>query len=320
MSLATLRENQPATATGPNAADAYPSRMKDRPEVLPRQDPIVYGDAPEQAGPLSRELLDAYERDGFLILPAFFSPAEVEACRSELSRLCDSDEIKSRREAIIEPESRDLRSLFSVHRISEQFAGVAADERVVAMMRQILGSDVYIHQSRVNLKPGLAGKEFYWHSDFETWHVEDGMPRMWAVSCSILLTPNNAHNGPLMLIPGSHRQFIACVGETPEEHYVTSLRRQEYGVPDAESLERLADEGGIEAALGSAGTLVLFDCNTMHGSNSNISPWPRSNLFFVYNSVENRLQPPCCGLKPRPEHIAAREHAAPLIPRPGSRQ
>ena len=55
----------------------------------------------------------------------------------------------------------------------------------MTIAEQILGSQVYIHQSRVNLKPGFKGKEFYWHSDFETWHIEDGMPRMRALSCSI---------------------------------------------------------------------------------------------------------------------------------------
>lgn len=54
--------------------------------------------------------------------------------------------------------------------------------------RQILGSEVYIHQSRVNYKPGYGGTGFYWHSDFETWHSEDGMPRMRALSVSIALT------------------------------------------------------------------------------------------------------------------------------------
>jgi ectoine hydroxylase len=106
------------------------------------------------------------------------------------------------------------------------------DPRILAKAREILGGDVYIHQSRINYKPGFRGKEFYWHSDFETWHVEDGMPRMRAVSCSIALTPNYEFNGPLMLVPGSHRYFLSCVGETPEEHYKESLKKQEIGVPD----------------------------------------------------------------------------------------
>ncbi len=171
-----------------------------------------------------------------------------------------------------------------------------------------------MHQSRANMKPGFKGKEFYWHSDFETWHVEDGMPRMRALSCSVLLTDNNACNGPLMLVPGSHQHFISCQGQTPDNHYKQSLKQQEYGVPDPLSLQLLVEQGGLQAMTASAGSVVFFDCNTMHGSNGNISPWPRANVFMVYNSVENTLAPPKYGLKPRPEHIAARSSFKPLAP------
>lgn len=301
-----------ATETG---QDTYPSRVSDQPQILPRRDPVVYGrPAEEGGGPLSAEQLAEFERQGFLYFPGFFAPNELTACTAELDRLRNSEEIKGRPEAVVEPQSHDLRSLFSVHTLSPFYRRVAADQRLVSRVAQILGSDVSIHQSRVNLKPGFSGKEFYWHSDFETWHVEDGMPRMRAVSCSLLLTPNNPFNGPLMLVPGSHKKFVTCVGRTPEDHYKTSLQKQEYGVPDPESLTKLVEEGGLEAPTGEAGSLLLFDCNTMHGSNGNISPYPRSNLFFVYNSVENALREPYCGMKPRPEFIASREHCEALAP------
>jgi ectoine hydroxylase len=45
----------------------------------------------------------------------------------------------------------------------------------------------------------------------------------------------------------------------------------------------------------------------MHGSSSNISPYPRSNVFLVFNSVENRLAEPFSGQKPRPDYIASRK-------------
>jgi ectoine hydroxylase len=130
---------------------------------------------------------------------------------------------------------------------------------------------------------------------------------MRAVSCSILLTDNYEFNGPLMLVPGSHRKFIACVGQTPDNHYAMSLRRQQFGVPDNDSLTQLVDEGGITTGVGPAGTMVLFECNVIHGSNGNITPFPRSNLFFVYNSVENQVVDPFCGKQPRPEFVSSRE-------------
>src|SRR3546814_6650996 len=85
-----------------------------------------------------------------------------------------------------------------------------------------------------------------------------------------------------MVMPGSHRTFVACVGATPEDHYKSSLKRQDYGVPDDESLTRLAAEGGIVSTAGKVGSVIVFDCNLMHGSNGNIKTLPRSNAFFVF--------------------------------------
>jgi ectoine hydroxylase len=47
----------------------------------------------------------------------------------------------------------------------------------------------------------------------------------------------------------------------------------------------------------------------MHGSNSNITPFPRSNVFVVFNSVENTLGEPFGALSPRPTFIASRDFA-----------
>ncbi len=294
--------------------DAYESRAYRDAAIILRQDPIIYiTDAGSQSPGLSQAELDAYKRDGFIFLKNFFSAKETSALLKEVERLAAAPEIRSREEAIREPGGDEVRSVFMVHKLSGLISRLSRDVRLVSIAKQILGSEVYMHQSRANLKPGFGGKEFYWHSDFETWHVEDGMPSMRAVSCSILLTDNYETNGPLMLIPGSHMHFIACVGETPDDHYKKSLRKQEYGVPDADSLRFLAERGGgIRSMTGPAGSLVFFDCNTMHGSNSNISPYPRNNVFFVYNSVENALANPKFGLKPRPEFIATRTDLSPI--------
>lgn len=288
--------------------DLYPSRVGPSPSLEARLDPVLHDQrGTATPGPLSPEQLAAFDRDGFLVLEAAFSDGEMDACRRELDAIGRDPERRTRPETIIEPGSDAVRSVFAVHRSSEVFADLATDPRIIEPARQILGSDVYVHQSRVNLKPAMTGKEFFWHSDFETWHVEDGMPRMRAVSASVAMTENNEFNGPLMLVPGSHRWYVTTVGETPDRHYETSLRRQEIGVPDAESLRRLVDEGGIVAPKAAAGAVVLFDCNTMHASGVNLSPYPRSNAFFVYNSTENAVVDPFSGQAPRPEHIATRQ-------------
>ena len=298
------------TATPLFSQDPYPSRVGPRPARLDRLDPVIWG--PASDGPLDAKALATYERQGYLIMPALLDAAEVAGFSAELARLRGEYAASGEACVIAEPGSGEVRSIFAVHELSEPLMTLFRDPRILGVARQILGGDVYLHQSRINYKPGFRGKEFYWHSDFETWHVEDGMPRMRALSCSISLTDNTAHNGPLLLIPGSHKTFIACVGETPENHYQQSLRRQEYGVPDDAQLARLVADGGIDAFTGAAGSVVFFDCNTMHGSNSNISPYPRSNIFAVFNSTGNTLYEPFCGLPPRPQFIADRRPAKPL--------
>ncbi|MGY6499869.1 MAG: ectoine hydroxylase [Acidimicrobiales bacterium] len=293
--------------------DDYPSRTSTHPSVLERKEPVVHHRAGTDApGPASTHALEEFERDGFMVLDDLFSPGEVDSFLDELTRLGDDPQVKAGPEAILEPDSMALRSLFAVHRSSEIFADLAEDHRLVEVAEQILGSDVYVHQSRVNLKPALSGQEFFWHSDFETWHTEDGMPRMRALSASVALTDNTEFNGPLMLVPGSHRWFVSCVGETPEHHYETSLRRQEVGTPDPDTLRWLVERGGIVAPKARRGSVIVFDCNTMHASGVNLSPYPRSNAFFVYNSVENLVGPPFGAPAPRPEYIASRSTVTPL--------
>ncbi|AXU15430.1 ectoine hydroxylase [Streptomyces clavuligerus] len=286
-------------------ADAYPTRGA-REAAVPRRDPVVWS-APGAPGPATAAELLAYERDGFLPVADMISDAEVALYRSELERLVADPAVRADERAIVEPNSREVRSIFEVHRISEVFAALVRDERVVGRARQILGSDVYVHQSRINVKPGFGASGFYWHSDFETWHAEDGLPGMRAVSVSIALTENHDTNGGLMIMPGSHRTFLGCAGATPEENYRTSLRMQQVGTPSDAALTRLADAHGIRLLTGRAGSATWFDCNCMHGSGDNITPFPRSNVFIVFNSVENAAVGPYAAPAPRPEFIGARD-------------
>jgi len=287
--------------------DLFPTRHEQHHDRFPRLDPVVH--ARNQArweGPLDEVALSHYERDGFLWFEGFFSQERMRPFFDELKELAKDSELMKSDQSITDPESGDLRSVFAMHELSRRFDELTRDPRILGMVRQLLGSDVYIHQSRINDKFGFQGSGFNWHSDFETWHSEDGMPRMRAVSASIMLTDNNEFNGPLMLIPGSHHYFVPCQGATPKDNWKDSLKSQRLGVPSQKNLAELVDQGGIQAPKGPPGSLLLFECNTLHASNKNMSPWPRSNLFFVYNSVDNTLEDPFCGNEPRPDFLANR--------------
>lgn len=296
-----MNQLQADTDTLPASEDPYRSRLPDW-EAARREDPVLWSG---EIGPWSSEENSAYAREGYHFAHGLFSEAETDGLLEEAERLA-AEASHGDHGVVAEPGSDVVRSVFRVHRTSQVFRRACQDARLVDAARQILGGDVYIHQSRINYKPAFDGKEFFWHSDFETWHVEDGMPRMRAISVSLFLTESNYFNGPLVIVPRSHETYIRCAGATPENHFEQSLRKQQYGVPARDAMQMLVQQSGMTAPTGPAGSALFFDCNTMHGSAGNISPFPRVNLFVVYNSVENALIEPFGDRPPRPEYLAER--------------
>ncbi|UFS97080.1 ectoine hydroxylase [Nocardia huaxiensis] len=279
--------------------DRYPTRTAEPAPHIERTDPTVWGT-------IETEQLAGFDTDGFTVFDGLLGRDEVVDFAAEVDRLTRDPELVLDERLVIEKGSNQVRSIFEVHQFSSMVADLVRESRIAGLARQILGSEVYIHQSRINYMPGLSGAGFYWHSDFETWHAEDGMPAPRAVSLSIALTENYAFNGSLMLMPGSHRTFVPCQGATPAKHYRESLREQQIGVPSGQDITELAAVRGITQFTGKPGSALLFDSNIMHGSANNITPFARSNIFVVFNSVENTLVEPFAADSPRPTYIADR--------------
>ncbi|ABM16042.1 MULTISPECIES: ectoine hydroxylase [Mycolicibacterium] len=284
------------------STDRYPTRLDTQIDPIAREEPTVWGSAAN--GPLAAADLDSMASNGYMVRRDAVEAAWLPALTAELDRVAATADPRDPR--IIREPGGSIRSVFQPHLFSDLISEVVTLDTVLPVARQLLGSDVYLHQARINMMPGFTGTGFYWHSDFETWHAEDGMPEMRAVSCSIALTQNFPYNGSLMVMPGSHRVFYPCVGATPRDNHASSLVKQEIGVPSHATLTAAADRHGIDQVTGPAGTALWFDCNIMHGSGSNITPYPRSNIFLVFNSVENRLLAPYRAETPRPEYLAAR--------------
>ncbi|MDZ7675171.1 MAG: ectoine hydroxylase [Acidimicrobiales bacterium] len=284
--------------------------MGQPPELLPRRHPVVH---PGGEGPLDAAQVRRFDERGFLVLDRVFSDHEVRELDEALHGLIASMSKADEHRLVVEPESNEIRSVFAFHTDDTPLATVPADERLSDVARQLLASEVSVHQSRVNRKPGFRGKDFQWHSDFETWHTEDGMPTPRCLSASVALTDNHPFNGPLMVMPGSHHWFVTCTEPTPPANHRSSLVKQEVGVPDDASLRTVYDHCGIEQCTGAAGSVTFFDCNLLHASSSNVSPLPRRNLFIVFNSVDNELVEPFSAPQRRPEHLASRRPRVPRV-------
>jgi ectoine hydroxylase len=286
--------------------DLYPSRAKEE-KIIKRVDKTVYSSQKIGNYSLDEKELEVYEKNGFIIIPEAFTQKEIKKFRQELKQLELNEKLWKKEEFITEPNDNKLRTIFNQHLFSKIYKKLSKDPRILDKVMQILGSDVYIHHGRINVKRAYQGKSFSWHSDFETWHSEDGLPNCRCLSAWVMLTDNTQFNGPLYLIKESHKKFVSCKGVTPKDNYKKSLKKQEYGVPSIDAIKQLSKNDKLVSAMGKAGTLVLHDGNILHGSADNISPEDRTNIFFVYNSVKNIPVKPFSSKSPRADFLCLKD-------------
>jgi ectoine hydroxylase len=161
---------------------------------------------------------------------------------------------------------------------------------------QIFGEKVYMHQFKINGKAAFDGDVWQWHQDYGTWKNDDLMPEARAMNVAIFLDEVNEFNGPLMFIPGSHKQ-----GALPAGHD-TSTTSYPLWTIDHDTISKLVAQGGIVAPKGAPGSMILFHGCLVHASTSNLSPWNRVSVYLSLCAVSNHIR-----RFKRPEYIAHRD-------------
>jgi ectoine hydroxylase len=262
-------------------------------------------------GALSPNELKQYRSQGFLLKANVFTPAEVDSLVAAAEVLYAHDSPAR----TVERDGTTVRAVHGCHTSSDVFAAAVRDPRMLLPARQIVDADdVYIHQSKINAKRALDGDVWQWHQDFIYWHWGDGMATPRVVNLAVFLDGATEINGPLLLIPGSHRNGVidparrggGSGADGWQSHLAADL---EYTIrPD--DLAALSRESGIASATGPAGSVLIFDTQIVHGSGVNMSPHHRRMAIFTYNDVANLPVP--TGPR-RPSFLAARE-ATPLEP------
>jgi ectoine hydroxylase len=246
---------------------------------------------------LTADELRQFEDDGYLFLPEAFSGLEVSVLKREAERIYASDRKEVWRETTGAP-----RTAFAAHTYNEAFRLLGAHPRLICPVEQIFGEQLYMHQYKVNAKAAFEGDVWQWHQDYGTWRRADGMPQARAMNIAVFIDEVMPINGPLMLIPGSHRH-----GDLKAGHDLSTTSYPLWTL-DKETVTWLVEEGGIVTPVGKPGGVLLFHGNLVHGSAGNITPYPRTIVYLTLNTVSNYIRTPT-----REDWIAHRDFA-PIIP------
>ncbi|MEP7245542.1 MAG: phytanoyl-CoA dioxygenase family protein [Gammaproteobacteria bacterium] len=228
---------------------------------------------------LTESQLALYRTDGYLFFPKLLDDAEVAALQGAIPGLVARDGPEVKRHT---PESPP-KIVYAPHKFSPQFDTLSRLPRTLGVVQQILDDDVYLYQSRVNLKLPFAGDAWSWHQDFSAWNRGDGMPRPHAIMTAVFIQDCNPANGPLLVIPGSHTEDVAEV--LAREAHVQGYEVQRMS---HELLSSLAEKRGILDLSGPAGSVAFIHPTLVHGSAANMTPWSRAILYLNYNAVSNK--------------------------------
>jgi len=188
------------------------------------------------------------------------------------------------REEVWREKSGIARTAFAAHTYNEAHRRLGAHPRLIEPIEQLLEGQVYMHQYKINAKAPFDGEVWQWHQDYGTWARDDEMPEPRAMNISVFLDEVTAANGPLLFIPGSHKQGVVEAGHDLE---TTSYP---LWTLDRDTVSKLAEKGGCVAPNGPAGSVLLFSSLLVHASPPNISPLGRIIVYLSLCHVDNHIR------------------------------
>lgn len=238
--------------------------------------------------PLTEQQLRDFDELGYIFLPECFPCTEIEALRQ-----ASNDVLQARREEVWREKDGTPRTAFACHQYNDCCALLGTDERLVEPIEQLFGESVYMHQFKINAKAAFTGEVWQWHQDFPTWHKDDGMPAPRAMNIAVFLDDVMPINGPLMLVPRSHKS-----GALPSSHD-TQTTSYPLWTLDNDTVTEMVRRNGIVTPTGQAGGVLMFHANLVHGSAGNITPYSRRIVYLTLSAVSNAIRKPT-----RPAFIA----------------
>lgn len=225
---------------------------------------------PAAADHLPTDQIDTYRDKGFIVVEGIYSPEEVREMSDALDDLVAGAHGLTDHTDIYDLEPSHTPTEPKVRRIKEPFRKIevfnrlAKTPRLIAALTALLGPNLRMHGSKINLKAAGYGSPVEWHQDWAFYpHTNDDV-----LAVGVMLDDMTVENGPLLCIPGSHR------GPTFDHHQDGRF----VGAIDPEACD--LDYAGAEAITGKAGACSFHHVRTMHASARNTSGRDRRLLLY----------------------------------------
>ncbi len=232
---------------------------------------------------LSAEQKVFFDRNGYLLVENAVTDDQLAAMRRQFEAWVDEsrahteaygETVDGRARFDLEPghnaEQPALRRVNAPTDVSQDYYRVMRDSRMTDCVAELIGPNVKYHHSKVNSKLPGAATLVKWHQDFPfTPHSNDDL-----VTALLMVDDVTEENGPLQVVPGSHRGEIYDLWHDGVFTGAVEDSVTEYCLANAVT------------CTGKAGSLCLMHTRLLHGSAPNLSKLPRTLFITVYSAED----------------------------------
>lgn len=220
---------------------------------------------------LTKDQIDSYFTQGYLLVEDVLTPEELRKMQDIAHDLIDKSRHVTESNEVYDldqghsPEQPKLTRVKLPHSQHPFFWEILKNSRITEVMRQLLGANVLIQTSKLNTKAPGGGAAVEWHQDWAFYpHTNDDM-----LAFGVMLEDVTPENGPLQVIPGSHKGPILNHNNADGVFC---------GAVDPDDPEFHLDQA--VTITGRAGSMSIHHARTLHGSAPNVSDKARLMLFY----------------------------------------
>lgn len=219
---------------------------------------------------LTGNKVEFYKENGYLVLENRVPIEIIEALRAEIERFAveaarlDQSNDRIDLEDSHTRENPRMRRIKLPHTTSDIVARLMRSDHILAPARDLIGPNLRLHTSKLNMKSAGYGAAIEWHQDMAFYpHTNDDV-----LAVAVIIDDMSNENGPLMVFPGSHR------GPTYDHHcngvFAGAMDLAASGLDVRNAVE----------LTGPAGSISIHHGRIVHGSALNTSQRDRRLLFY----------------------------------------
>jgi phytanoyl-CoA hydroxylase len=170
---------------------------------------------------LTTSQLQQFQTDGYIILPHFFDEREVRAMQAELARLVAAGllrNVSTDGDGKTHSTTKQNLQICPLTPKSEFFRALPFHDKVLNVVRQLIGDPVVHHLDQIFLKPGKSGAGTGWHQDNAYFQLSDPTK---GVGMWVAMHDAHVANGTMHVIPRMFDKSLAHDRDGGSDHHIT---------------------------------------------------------------------------------------------------